>query len=304
MNRPDDDDSTVPAPLDALAGKGSAPMPLPPVVPKEDPAEAAQRRERLDRINGLGELRAALLALLLTQGSARELGVWQDETQGVPQADLLRRELRALPSPQRLPWLERFAERMSMRPVAEKQQLLQSARRMMAADGRTDATDRLRWLTLRHLLAGAPGSAQNRADVEVEGLDDYIVQSIGKWSAFLSRLVPSPELDLDISADIAEPGALWWRAVMAPWASAGTQRRVPDSGELVAALQGVQTVPWMLRPAIVKRWLDAALVLSPPDRLHPAAADALRMAVRLLDTPLPPTLARNFVEWDGRSEAD
>jgi hypothetical protein len=300
---PADHDTTQPDPLGRSSGPVTRPAGLPePAV--NDKADAAQRRERLDRVNGLGELRAALLALLLTHGSARELGVWQDETQDTPTADMLRRELRALPAAQRLPWMERFADRMALRPVAERQQLLQSARRMMAADGRTDATDRLRWLTLRHLLAGAPSSAHNRAHVELEGLDDYVVQSIALWSAFLSRMVPSPELDLDISADIAEPGALWWRAVMAPWSSVDPQRRMPDSGQLVGALQGVQTVPWMLRPAIVKRWLDAALVLSPPDQVHPVAADALRMAVRLLDSPLPPMLARSFVEWDGRSEAD
>ena len=56
--------------------------------------------------------------------------------------------------------------------------------------------------------------------------------------------------------------------------------------------------PWMLRPALVRGWLEQALMLSPSRRLEADAADALRLASQLLDCPLPPELARHYAEPD------
>ena len=60
----------------------------------------------------------------------------------------------------------------------------------------------------------------------------------------------------------------------------------------------LQALPWMLQPVLVRRWVDAAVVLSPPGLLHPDAAEALRIAARLLDSPLPPALAACFEECE------
>jgi len=91
-------------------------------------------------------------------------------------------------------------------------------------------------------------------------------------------------------------GERWWREVMQPWPDVGATRDMPDTDALVAALRDVQALPWMLRPILVRRWVDAAVHLSPAGKLSAAAADALRIAARLLDCPLPPALAGRFVE--------
>jgi hypothetical protein len=65
---------------------------------------------------------------------------------------------------------------------------------------------------------------------------------------------------------------------------------------LVSALHDVQALPWMLRPVLVRRWVDAAVALSPAGQLGAPAAEALRIAARLLDCPLPPAVAACFVE--------
>ena len=70
----------------------------------------------------------------------------------------------------------------------------------------------------------------------------------------------------------------------------------PDADGLVHALQEVQGLPWMLKPVLVRAWLDAALLHKEQGGLAPETADALRLAATLLDSPLPPELARHYVE--------
>jgi len=47
---------------------------------------------------------------------------------------------------------------------------------------------------------------------------------------------------------------------------------------------------------LVRGWIEAALAASPMNRLGDGAADALRLACLLLDSPLPPELARHYIE--------
>ena len=74
----------------------------------------------------------------------------------------------------------------------------------------------------------------------------------------------------------------------------------PDGDALAHALLEVQTLPWMLRPVLVRAWVDAAGQIGPRVGLSPAAADALRLVASLLDSPLPPELARRYasLNWD------
>jgi hypothetical protein len=85
---------------------------------------------------------------------------------------------------------------------------------------------------------------------------------------------------------------------MQPWPDVGATRELPDIDALVTALRDVQSLPWMLRPVLVRRWVDAAVALSPGGQLGEVAAEALRIAARLLDCPLPPALAVRFVECE------
>ena len=269
--------------------------PAPPAPP--DPVEAAQRNARFAQIAGPGQLHAAVLALLLTPGRAREMAVWRDECRQTVGAKELRNELMKLPWPERMPWLERFIGRIAQGPLDKRQQLLRAVRRLIAADGRALALDRLRWLAIRHALGDVRALARPAAaDVEIEGLATETALQIGRLSAFLSRIVPAPEIDLDVVSGAASSGERWWREVMQPWPDVGATRDMPDANALVGALHDVQALPWMLRPVLVRRWVDAAVALSPAGRLGAHAAEALRIAARLLDCPLPPAVAACFVE--------
>lgn len=292
----------------AETGKPISP-PEPPAVPvaaileaptAADPVADAQRRARWMQIAGPGQLHAAVLALLLSPRRVREQAVWDDECSTTPGADAIRTEALAIDARERLPWIEWFTRRIAQGPMAQRQQLLKATRRLMAADGRTHALDRLRWLAIRHALGDARALAQPAAaDFDLEGLDTATARNIGRFSAFLSRIVPTPEIDLDVISGAQASGERWWAAVMQPWPDVGATRKLPDTDALVAALHQVQSLPWMLRPVLVRRWVDAAVELSPAGRLGEPAAEALRIAAKLLDCPLPPALASCFVECDG-----
>lgn len=249
--------------------------------------------DHLGRLHGPGELRATVLALLLTPGSQRERRAWQDETRGLSTARDCREMVKRLSREARQPWLERLVRRLATSPLGDRQALVEAARRVMAADGQVRPIDRLQWLALRHLLGEtpppvAPPSAHN----EVTDLSLHTVREIARVTAFLSRLVPTGN-----PAD----GQGWYMAVMSPWISAHELPPCvpPDADGLVNALAEVQAAPWMLRPAIVRAWLERALELSPNRRLDADAADALRLIGLLLDCPMPPELARHYLEPQG-----
>lgn len=275
------------------------PAPAPKAAATIDPVDVAQRRARLNQLAGPGQLHAAVLALLLSPGRVRELALWNEESAGTAGAQAIRADVQALAPGECLPWLERLARRIGKAPLPDRQRLLRAARRLMAVDGRTDVLDRLRWLAIRHALGDVRSLARPAAaDCDLDGLATQTALSIGRWSAFLSRIVPSPEIDLDVISGTPASGERWWGEVMQPWPDVGATRDMPDTDALVAALHEVQALPWMLRPILVRRWVDAAVRLSPAGQLGIAAADALRIAARLLDCPLPPALAGRFVECD------
>lgn len=273
------------------------PPPTAPAPP--DPVEAAQRRARFAQVAGPGQLHAAVLALLLTPGRAREMAVWRDECRHTVGAKELRNELIKIETAERMPWLERFIARVAQGPLDKRQQLLRAVRRLIAADGRTLAIDRLRWLAIRHALGDVRALAlPAAADVELDGLATETARQIGRFAAFLSRIVPSPEIDLDVISGTQASGERWWHEVMRPWPDAGATRDMPDANALVSALHEVQALPWMLRPVLVRGWADAAVALSPAGQLGAPAAEALRIAARLLDCPLPPAVAACFADLE------
>ena len=119
------------------------------------------------------------------------------------------------------------------------------------------------------------------------------------FSAFLSVMVPLPEMDVPIDPD----GERWYAAVLAHWPYHQPMlppREPPDADATGRALRVVQSLPWMLRPVLVRLWHDTALGFSGGPSLHPEAADALRLSCALLDSPLPPGLARQYIEPDRR----
>jgi Zn-dependent protease with chaperone function len=274
----------VPMPETPDAG-GTLPQPRP--TSDDDEREAI---DRLGRVHGPGEMRAVLLALIATPGSQRERRAWRDETKGLSTADALRDEVKKLSAAARLPWLEVLLGRLARAPLHDRQDVVEAARRVMAADGQVRPIDRLHWLALRHRLGEArPPSPNASASNDLADLSESALMQVARLTAFLSRLVPDGEL---------ESGAAWYQSVMKRWVRGAIvpAPELPDADEVAHALGVVQALPWMLRPVLVRAWLEAALAASPMNRLSDGAADALRLAGLLLDSPMPPELARHYVE--------
>jgi hypothetical protein len=269
-----------------------------PVPARRDPDERA-RNQRLLRLNGPAELSAALLALVLTPGSQRELAAWRHEVAQVPPADAIRRDVAELDAAARLPWFELLSLRLARAPASQRVHLAQAVRRVMRADGRVGPLDWLLWLTLRRQLGEKPVRAaapSAGADNDPTALDAPDVAAVAQVTAFLSRVVPHREPDVLLGDDGDVPvGQAWYDAVVARWPEPPARGRV-DGDTLSRAMRAVQALPWMLRPVLVRVWFEEASALAQGRALSAAAADALRMTALLLDSPLPAGLAGQFVE--------
>jgi hypothetical protein len=257
-------------------------------------------RERVARLHALREpqqWQAATLALMLEPDSRRERAVWFSETQGVADAERLLDDLLGLPQAHRLPWFEAFARLLAPGPVEPRHALVGSARRLMTADGMVTQMDQLRWVALRHLLAGSAVAAPAPAETDLAELDDAYALKVCVFSAFLSHMVPAPELTLDLTGH-ESTGQAWYDTVVAPWCERFVlpPRERHDIDATLRALRVLQAMPWLVRPVLVRRWFDAARELTDGPVLHPVAADALRLTCSLLDSPVPPELGRQYIE--------
>ena len=267
--------------------------------PAEAPVPSAESQrdaaDRLGRVHGTGELHAVLLALLLPQGSKRAVRAWRIETAQTPGADPLREHAAQLSGAARLPWFELLLSRMAVQPLAARQSLLQAPRRVMGARGTARPIDRLHWLTMRRRLGEvAPLAARPEAHVEVAEWLESDVLGVAAYTAFLSRMVPGDTVD---SAE----GRGWYDIVMSTWLPFAEipEWQPPDADAMVEALAKMQTLSWMQRPVIVRNWVTTAISRSRGLRLGDLSADALRLSCGLLDSPLPPELARHYITLPG-----
>jgi hypothetical protein len=268
-------------------------------APRYDRGDPALR-EHLTRLRALREpaqWQAAALALMLTPGSKREEAIWFDESSGVADLETLLVDVLALPQSHRLPWFETFAGLLASRPIELRHALVGAARRLMSADGMVTQMDQMRWITLRHLLGGSAVAPPAAAEIELVELDDAQATMVCLYSAFLSRLVPAPELTLDLTGR-ESPNESWYVMAIAPWVERLElpPREHHDIDSTLRAVRVMQALPWLLRPVLVRGWFDAARGLTDGPMLHPVAADALRLTCRLLDSPLPPELSRQYIE--------
>lgn len=245
---------------------------------------------RLAYVNGPRELHAALLALLLPASPPEAaIAAWQTETEAIIGATMLREEIGALASANRLPVYEQLLARMAGQPLAARQALVEAARRLMRAGGVVRPLDRLHWLLMRLRLGERAYYGERRAEVpDFAGLPESDVHAVARYSAFLSRMVPGTD-----APDAADG---WYGTVMATWQprSIVPARLAPDADALVHSLQELQALGWSVRPVLVRAWVVAALQHSRQGRLADGAADALYLSARLLDAPLPPELARHY----------
>ena len=267
-----------------------------PPIDRSDPA----LREAVVRLHALHEpaqWHAATLALMLKPGSKRERAAWFDEAGGLVEPERLLADVSSLPCTHALPWFETFARRLAPGPVEPRHDLLSAARRVMAADGMVTQMDQLRWVALRHLLAGSAVAPPAAAALELGEIDDAQALKACVYSAFLSHIVPAPELTLDLSND-ESPNQAWYDSVIEPWRErmALPPRERHDIDGTLRALRVLQALPWMLRPVLVRLWFETARSLTEGSMLHPQAADALRLSCCLLDSPVPPELGRQYIE--------
>jgi hypothetical protein len=270
-------------------------------LPTEE-ASAEQKREwhdtaadALGRVNGTLELQAALLALMLPAGSRRGARAWAAEGNESPAMQALLDHASHLPGSARLPWFELLLSRMRHQPLPARQALLEATRRVMQARGSVRPIDRLHWLAMRQRLGGnAAVKVKTAASVEISQLSGDTLRAVASYSAFLSRMVPSEAAE----AGTPNTGAAWYDSVMAPWRASENLPAClpPDTDALVSAVHELQVLPWMQRPVLVRGWFDAAVAHSLHRRLGDGAADALRLSCTLLDSPLPPALAKHFIE--------
>jgi len=278
----------APAQADAAV---PAPSPAPVAAPAPSPERDRDAGDRLSRIHGAGELHAVLLALLMAPGSKRALRAWQRETAATPAAESLRRHAASLSGAARLPWFELLLARMAVQPLAARQELLQATRRVMGARGVARPIDRLHWLTMRRGL-GEVGPLAARAESHGEAPEwlESDVLCLASCTAFLSRMVPGQMVD-------SPDGRAWYDVVMATWLPFAEipAWQPPKAEAMVEALAKMQTLSWMQRPVIVRNWVTTAIGRSRGLRLGDLSADALRLTCGLLDSPLPPELARHYV---------
>lgn len=268
-------------------------------APRVDRSEPALRDAvvRLRAMHEPAQWQAATLALMLKPGSKRERAAWFEGVPGLVDAERLLEDVLTLPHTHRLPWFETFTRRLAPGPVDPRHELLSAARRVIAADGMVTQMDQLRWVAMRHLLAGSAVAPPAAAEMELDDLDIAQALKVCVFSGFLSHMVPAPDVTLDLSGD-ESPNQSWYDTVIAPWRERITlpPRERHDIDATLRALRVLQTLPWMLRPVLVRTWFETARSLTEGSTLHPLAADALRLVCALLDSPLPPELARQYIE--------
>jgi hypothetical protein len=205
----------------------------------------------------------------------------------------------------RVPVLEALLWHLASEPSQSRSQIRLSARRIMCADGRVGPLDRLHWLLIRHLTY-ANDPPRTWLDVPsrlpiIEGvkrMDSHQKKAWAEWTAYLARLVPHPETSA--TGDIHTAGLAWYHQVIAQiWPqplSRPAAFQTPDVDQLVNALFELQALSKDLRPLIISTWLDCLPKKSTGEpELNPNAAEALRIACRLLDAPLPAAIEAAFI---------
>jgi hypothetical protein len=247
---------------------------------------------RLDRVRGPGGMKAALLALLLVPDQPGRVRAWREETSLVGEAETICADVERLSGATRLPWFELLLARLGGTPLHDRQELLRSARRVLTAAHPGLPIDRLMWLAMRrHFGENALGMVHAPAEADIAQLPPSDMLYVAHYTAHLARMVPGED---------ASAGQHWYSSVMGRWLAPAAipPWHRPDVDELVRALTGLQALSWMQRPQLVRAWVGEALPSGRPGPLPQTAADALRLSCLLMDSPMPPELARQYVEFN------
>ncbi|MBI2732693.1 MAG: M48 family metalloprotease [Aquabacterium sp.] len=264
-------------------------------------AQQAAAREALSRLRGrVGptEHRLITLALMMNIHNDKERALWQHMAEGVHDAQRILDDVATLPANRRVPEFEHQTALIARQPIEQRRALVESARNLLRADGRVSPRERLWWLALRHRLSEQQSRQAYMRPTTGQGQDLHQLgpeelACIVPLTSYLARFIP-----LEEGADgWAGASLAWFKGVMGRCGQAGDDTRPatpPDADALVHALAGVQELSWMLRPLLLKAWVEEAVNHSPQGVLSDASADALRLAGGLIDAPLPPMLEAHY----------
>jgi Zn-dependent protease with chaperone function len=278
---------TSPMALTALDGS------LHDATQKPDHFGAAEReRDALRRIEqwyGLGEWQAAMLALAIDPQAADALARWRGyeaATADLHVAVAVREEVQTLRVGARRAVMDKLLDRARESPPLHKQRLLRQwkqRRRQPALAGANSDLDQWRALVIRHAFAPT-------TTAPARGTLSTLANEVRAATRCMAHVLT------------ADPGAQrqWHEAAVTALQSMGLPpRRSPGGGlappsvpsgqrENYRALR-VRRLSAMQRPLLARAWIDAAQdcgLLSPS-----SGVDALRLACRALNLPIPDTLA-------------
>lgn len=261
-------------------------------------------REALQRLKGrVGptEERLIVLALMMDVGNAREVKLWRKVGEGVLQPEQILQDVSQLLPQRRVAEFERLTASIAQAPMPQRRVLVEEARDLLRADGRVSPRDRLWWLALRHRMGVHQRSGQafmrpvTGQGQDLGALSPSDLHHVRTMSAYLARLLPAEQTTPGLPA----PNRAWLEAVnrrlSANWSDASGDAGIStDADALAHALAGLQELSWVLRPQLVKAWVEEAMNHSPQGLMSHATADALRLMAGLLDAPLPPMLEAHY----------
>lgn len=290
--------SSMPSPAwSAVSRPGALGGPIGPPRLLTDP-DTADALGRLQRLSGPLQQRMAILAFMMTPENKAEQRFWEQSVRDLHGAARILADVQALPANWRVPEFERLLAAMAYEPVVQRRALVVATRELLRADGKVSARDRLWWLALRHRMGEVNVARAIMRPVTGQGRDLSQLSAderahVSQFSAYVARLLPTDSPDAVPTAS----GLAWYRGVMArchppgePWPDC----RPPDADGLMHALAGTQELSWVIRPQLVRSWVEEALNHSPGGVMSVATADALRLTAGLLDTPLPPALGSQY----------
>ena len=261
-------------------------------------------REALLRLKGrVGptEERLIVLALMMDVDNAREVKLWRKIGEGVTQPEQILQDVSQLLPQRRVAEFERLTANIAQSPLPQRRVLVEEARDLLRADGRVSPRDRLWWLALRHRMGMHQRSGQafmrpvTGQGQDLGALSPSDLHHVRTMSAYLARVLPAEQPGPSLPA----ANRAWLEAVnrrlSANWSDPSSEAGIAtDADALAHALAGLQELSWVLRPQLVKAWVEEAMNHSAQGLMSHATADALRLMAGLLDAPMPPMLEAHY----------
>lgn len=261
--------------------------------------------QRLQGRVGPTEERLIVLALMMNAENPREVKLWRKLGEGVLHAEQILEDVSRLLPTRRVAEFERFTTRIAQAPMPQRRALVEHARDLLRADGRVSPRDRLWWLALRHRMGVQQGSGQafmrpvTGQGQDLGSLAPSDLHHVRTMSAYLARLIPSAQTDSGLPA----ANRAWLEAVdrrlhaassTSPPGGAAMSAIGTDADALAHSLAGLQELSWVLRPQLIKAWVEEAMNHSPQGLMSHETADVLRLMAGLLDAPMPPMLDAHY----------